>query len=231
MTKPRRLLIFDIDGTLIASGGAGSSAMRAAFAALWGAEDGFKNVEFSGRSDRAIFRNAFQLCGLGDNLTPEQFQRAKRAYLRRLDQSLAAHNGVILPGVVPLLQRLCQDETVTLTLGTGNFRNGALRKLRHYGLDGFFREPTATGFRHGGFGDNVEERPLLVEEAIRSAQCHAGKHDTIMVIGDTVHDITAAKANNVIAIGVATGTASEPDLAHAGADVVLANLESVGDIF
>jgi len=205
--------------------------MRAAFAALWGAEDGFKNVEFSGRSDRAIFRNAFQLCGLGDNLTTEEFLRAKRAYLRRLDQSLIDHDGVVLPGVVPLLQRLSGDEGVTLTLGTGNFRNGALRKLRHYGLDSFFRQPHETSFRHGGFGDRVEERPLLVAEAVRSAQRHTGKHDTIMVIGDTVHDITAAKANNVIAVGVATGTTSEVDLAHAGADHVLPNLESVEDLF
>jgi phosphoglycolate phosphatase-like HAD superfamily hydrolase len=231
VTKPRRLLIFDIDGTLIASGGAGSDAMRAAFAALWGASDGFKNVEFSGRSDKAIFRNAFQLCGLGDSLTPEEFRRAKRAYLRRLDQSLIDHKGTILPGVIPLLERLSCDDGVTLTLGTGNFRNGALRKLRYYGLDRYFRSPADAAFRHGGFGDRVEERPLLVAEAVRSAQRMAGKHDRIMVIGDTIHDITAAKANNVIAVGVATGTTSEVDLAHAGADVVLPNLESVEDVF
>ncbi len=232
MKKPRKLLVFDIDGTLIASGGAGSDAMRAAFAALWGAEDGFKNVEFSGRSDRAIFRNAFQLCGLGDNLTPEEFMRAKQAYLRRLDRSLVDHKGTILPGVVPLLERLACAEDVTLTLGTGNFRNGALRKLRYYGLDHYFRHrPTDLHFRHGGFGDRVEERPLLVAEALRSAQRHAGKHDTVMVIGDTIYDITAAKANNVIAVGVATGTASEAELKRAGADLVLPNLEHAGDIF
>ena len=68
-------------------------------------------------------------------------------------------------------------------------------------------------------------------EAVRSAQRYAGKHDRIIVIGDTIHDITAAKANDVIAIGVATGTTSEADLAHAGADVVLPNLESVEDVF
>ena len=232
MTKPRRLLIFDIDGTLIASGGAGSDAMRAAFAALWGAEDGFKNVEFSGRSDRAIFRNAFQLCGLGDDLTPEEFRRAKRAYLRRLDQSLVDHKGVVLPGVLPMLQRLADDPDVTLTLGTGNFRTGALRKLRYYGLDGYFRcQPNDARFRHGGFGDKVEERPLLVAEAVRTAQRYAGKHDRIMVIGDTIHDITAAKANDVIAVGVAQGPPQEADLAHAGADIVLPNLESVEDLF
>jgi phosphoglycolate phosphatase len=228
----RRLLIFDIDATLITSGGAGAAAMRQAFAALWRADDGFQNVEFSGRSDKAIFKNAYRLCGLGDELSPFDFHRAKQAYLRRLDGSLAAFRskGCVLPGVVPLLEKLTRDKNVTLTLGTGNFRNGALRKLRYYGLERFFLNDGDVFFRSGGFGDRIEERPLLVAEAVRSAERIAGKHDRIYVIGDTVHDITAAKANDLIAIGVTTGTVSEADLKAAGADIVLPNLE-VADKF
>jgi phosphoglycolate phosphatase-like HAD superfamily hydrolase len=217
MTRDRRLYLFDIDGTLINTGGAGSSAMRIAFAALWRIEDGFKGVEFSGRTDRAIFRDAHAGTGLETEFSAD-LRRFKRAYYRRLVDTLRACDGTVLQGVVGFLNRLHEDERATVSLGTGNFRSSAAMKLRYYGIDGYFR--------HGGFGDSTEERALVIAQGIRAAQRAAGRHGTVFVIGDTVHDIAAAKANNAVAVGVATGPADEDALAKAGADIVLPTLES-----
>lgn len=213
----KRLYLFDIDGTLIASGGAGGKAMRAAFDALWQRErEGFANIEFSGRSDYAIFRSALKQCNLLGDSFEDDLRRFRRAYFRRLPGSLQANTGRVLPGVFDLLERLKPDSGATLALGTGNFRGGARLKLRHYGLDSYFTT--------GGFGDRTEDRAELIAQGIRSATRQHGKHDTVFVIGDTVHDITSARANNAVAIGVLTGTTSEEALSNAGADLVLPDL-------
>ena len=116
-----------------------------------------------------------------------------------------------------LLEALSEDGDATLMLGTGNFRTSAGIKLRHFGIDRYFRG--------GGFGDRTGHRPTLVGQGIRAANRIAGKHATVFVIGDTVHDVTAAKANNAVAVAVATGVAPRSDLEAAGADIVLDTLE------
>src|SRR2546430_16392170 len=93
----RRLFLFDIDGTLITSGGAGGSAMRAAFAALWKNDDGFRAIEFSGRTDRAIFREVFAAAGMEDGDFDAHLRRLKRAYFRRLFGTLVSCGGRGLP--------------------------------------------------------------------------------------------------------------------------------------
>ncbi|HLF71989.1 MAG TPA: HAD family hydrolase [Dehalococcoidia bacterium] len=212
-----RLYLFDIDGTLVNTGGAGSAAMRAAFAAIWGVEDGFRNVEFTGRSDLAIFQDALDAAIENGDDFPAAMRRFKRAYFRRLPGTLAAFDGRVLPGVPSLLEALSRDSDATLALGTGNFRTGAMHKLRHYGIDRYFR--------HGGFGDRTGDRPTLVAQGISAATRAHGRHTTVFVIGDTPHDVTAGKANDAIAVGVATGRHSEAELDAAGADIVLATLE------
>jgi phosphoglycolate phosphatase-like HAD superfamily hydrolase len=94
-------------------------------------------------------------------------------------------------------------------------------KLQHYGLHHYFVA--------GGYGDSSEDRAELIGQGIRSATRVAGRHDVTIVIGDTVHDITSAKANNAIAIGVLTGTTTEKTLEDAGADLVLPNLVDAYD--
>jgi phosphoglycolate phosphatase-like HAD superfamily hydrolase len=216
--KDRRLFLFDIDGTLITSGGAGSAAMRSAFAAIYGIEDGFKSIEFSGRSDYAIFEDALNGAGVSPEAFREAMRRFKHTYYRHLPGSLLQHEGRVLPGVVQLLDELSREPDTTLALGTGNFRRSAGLKLQHYKLHQYFR--------CGGFGDRTGHRPTLIEQGIRSANRLAGKHGTVFVIGDTVHDVAAAKANDAVAVAVATGTASLTELEAAGADVVLPTLET-----
>jgi phosphoglycolate phosphatase len=214
----RRLFLFDIDGTLINTGGAGSAAMRAAFATLYGVEDAFRGIEFTGRSDLAIIQDALILAKVAaDGSLAEALKRFKRGYYRQLPLTLVKSQGRVLPGVDGLLQALSQDQSATVWLGTGNFRNSAGIKLRYYGLWHYFKG--------GGFGDRTSERALLIAQGIRAANRRAGRHGTVFVIGDTVHDIAAAKANRAVAVGVATGTTPASDLEAAGADLVLESLE------
>jgi len=213
----RALFLFDIDGTLINTGGAGSAAMRAAFRALWGHDDGFRGIEFTGRSDLAIIQDALKAAGLQESALREELRRFRRAYYRRLPHTLKASQGRVLPGVRDLLERLNHGRAHTVGLGTGNFRTSAAIKLRYYGLWHYFQV--------GGFGDRTGDRLTLIAQAIRASRRAFGRHSDVFVIGDTVHDVRAAKANGAIAVAVATGTTPADELDAAGADLVLATLE------
>jgi phosphoglycolate phosphatase len=218
--KDRRLYLWDIDGTLINSGGAGGAAMRQAFEALWKRDDGFYDIEFSGRTDYAIFSGVSRAVGHPEEAFAANMKRFKRAYFRRLPAMLHAKTGRVLPGVETALTKLTGDDRATNMLGTGNYRGGARLKLRHYSLDRFF------DFRGAGFGDNTDDRPTMIGDAVRSANRLYGKHHTVFVIGDTEHDVEAAKVNGLVAIAVTTGTATERQLAAAGADVVVSSIEA-----
>ncbi len=215
MRRDRRLYLFDIDGTLISTGGAGSKAMDAAFTALWDQKDGFARIEFSGRTDRAILRDALTAHQCSDGPFEDDLHRFKRAYFRRLGGTLASSKGAVLDGVRDCLEALAGDERATVGLSTGNFRTAAGMKLGYYGIRGYFQM--------GGFGDEAENRADMVAQALRRAR-RFGKHATTFVIGDTVHDITSAKAHGAVAVGVTTGPASEEELSRAGADIVLSSL-------
>jgi phosphoglycolate phosphatase len=213
----RRLFLFDIDGTLINTGGAGSAAMRAAFSELYGLDHGFRGIE-PGLSDLAIIQDALVAAKVAaDGSLAEALRRFKRAYYRHLALTLVQSQGRVLPGVGSLLESLSGDPSASVWLGTGNFRNSAGIKLRHYGLWHYFKG--------GGFGDRTSERALLIAQGIRTANRRAGRHGTVFVIGDTVHDIAAARANRAVAVGVATGTTPAGALEAAGADLVLESLE------
>jgi len=215
----RRLYLFDIDGTLITTGGSARLAMARAFERAFGVVDGFKGVEFTGRSDLAILQDALTNAGLSDGQLPELARRFKRAYVGLLPRVLLemANVGILHAGVVPLVQRLNADHDTTVSLGTGNFRRSARLKLTHYGI--------AQHFRYGGFGDRTTVRAGIIEQGIRAANRAVGKHGTVFVIGDTVHDVAAAKANGAVAVAVATGAPTRQELEAAGPDVLLDTLE------
>ncbi len=207
-----RLVLFDIDNTLLWTGGAGTLAMARAFRDLYGVEDAFRNVEFSGRTDTAILKTALSLHSLLDGDLPLQVERFKASYVVHLrDTVRETTGGRVLPGISPLLDDLVQRDGVRLGLATGNFHGGAEVKLTHYGLRDYFRT--------GGFGEDSEDRSLVVGKAIERTG-GAGFSGPAVVIGDTVHDITAARANGAFALGVATGRTSADELAEAGADAV-----------
>jgi phosphoglycolate phosphatase len=125
----RRLFLFDIDGTLINTGGAGSAAMRAAFAALYGVEDGFRGIEFTGRSDLAIIQDAMVAAKVAaDGSLAEALRRFKHAYYRQLPLTLLKSQGRVLPGVGSLLEALTfaiRQASSSATTGSGTTSRAA----------------------------------------------------------------------------------------------------------
>jgi len=217
-----RILLFDIDNTLLNSGGAGGRAMNLAFRDLFGIGDGFEGVEFSGRTDSSIFHDGLLLHRLPDGDFPALMTQFKATYLRHLARTLPQREGRLLPGVPALLRALSGSDGVRLGLATGNFRRGAMMKLEYYGIRHFFRS--------GGFGEDSEGRSEVVALAIRRLGSRPGGRTPVYVVGDTPIDVEAARVNGAVAVGVATGTSSIEKLSGAGADIVFPNLSDVASV-
>lgn len=211
------VVLFDIDNTLLYTGGAGRMAMEATFAEVFGLESALTSVEFNGKTDRSIYTVTLQLHGIEDR--PGAYEQFERRYLEILDRLLPERPGHRKPGIPHLLAAL-RDAGAALGLATGNFRSGAMRKLQYYGIEEYFL--------YGGFGDNAEEREALVRDAL--AQAAAGPDDAVYVIGDTPGDIVSARQNGVFAIGVATGSYRTDDLLAAGAHVTFDDLSDIARV-
>lgn len=211
------LFLFDIDLTLIRTRGTGSAAMNDVMAEMIGVADALGGIDFSGRTDRAILRDALRNHGR----TPEdgEFEafiaEFEARYIPTLEAKLAERGGQILPGVRETLDAVAALPEVRVGITTGNFRRAAGVKLRYFGLDHYFSD--------GGYADDAEDRAELVRIAIGRL---GGAVDggNIFVIGDTSHDVLAALANGAVAVGVATGGSTPEMLAGFGAQHVLADL-------
>ena len=214
--------LFDIDGTLLSSGGAGKAALEAAltqdFAIPLRAQ-----VPYSGRTDRAIIRDLFRLHDIAE--TPANLERLFAGYLRRLPECLQAYQGQLLPGIGELLQALRARQDVAIGLLTGNVRAGARAKLGHFGIFEHF------GF--GGFGDNHFDRDDVAREALAEVRRCIGADvasEQIWVIGDTPLDVRCARAIGAKVVAVATGIHTMDDLAQAEPDLLLADLADAGPL-
>jgi phosphoglycolate phosphatase-like HAD superfamily hydrolase len=208
------ICLFDIDGTLLSSGGAGKAAMEGALESAFGAPATAGNVPFSGRTDRAITQDLFNLHGI--EWCDSSWGHFLTVYLNHLPGCLARHNGKVLPGIQELLDDLASRESIALGLLTGNVRDGARLKLGHYGLFEYF------GF--GGFGDQHLERDDVAREALKAIRNQIdGSFDPqrIWVIGDTPLDIRCARAIGARVVAVATGLHSIDQLAGERPDIVL----------
>ncbi|MGH2608358.1 MAG: HAD family hydrolase [Tepidiformaceae bacterium] len=219
------LILFDIDLTLVHTGGAGRKAMTAAFQRLWGLDDPTAGVSFDGRTDHAIFREVIEKHTLANGDMDAVYGRVVEAYLEELPHSLQASTaGRLLPGVADLLDALAAED-VRPGLATGNIRRGAALKLGHFGI--------WERFAGGGFGDDHPVRADLVRGAIdelaRVLACNPDP-GTAVVIGDTPLDIEAAHLAGAKALGVGTGSYSVAQLAAAGADYVLADLSDTARV-
>ncbi len=201
-----RLVLFDIDGTLLHTGGAGRKAFREALATAFGIPNGTEGIEFAGRTDTGLVRQIFQRHGI-EHSTGNQ-QHFFDAYYFWLDHILSHNEGNHCPFIWDFLRQLSeQPKAPTLGLLTGNVRLGAEIKLRHFNL---WQE-----FHTGGFGDDSEDRNL-VAKAARDRGCRfLGKElrgEEILVVGDTPLDVACAKAIGARSLAVATGASSVSDL-------------------
>ncbi len=208
-------VLFDIDGTLLLTAGAGMKAFAAAFADLFEVRELTGDVPFAGRSDRAIAQDLMHLHGIEP--TAKHWQQFVESYLQHLKITLPQCAGEIMPGVHGLLDALQRQDHVLVGLLTGNLRSGATRKLSHYGL--------ADYFPFGGFGDLWTNRDAIASEAYEQARFHAhGKLDGVMVIGDTVHDIRCARSIGACAVAVPTGNTSSDHLRDEAPDILVEDL-------
>ena len=206
-----RLVLFDIDGTLIRSNGAGVKAFGKAFASEFGLDsDITERMKFAGRTDVSLVREMFAQSGLTPS--PAHFQRFFASYVFWLDHLLPACGGHVCPGVREFLAELeAGPQPPLVGLLTGNIRLGAEIKLRHFQL--------WDTFRMGAFADDAEERDEIAAVArARGGQLLAGPlhGEEIVVIGDTPHDVRCGRAIGARVLAVATGGASPEQLrAHA----------------
>jgi len=206
-----KLLLFDIDGTLVDTGGAGMEALKQAARELFGADG--PELDLAGSTDSGIVRG--MLDHFGSDLTLETFYQA---YLSYLPPNLEEFSGVVLPGVTPLLDRLAVSNG-TLGLLTGNIAEGAWGKLDYYGLSEYFD--------FGAFGDDHYDRNQLGPVALERAGQHRGcifQSENTVVIGDTPKDIACGKAMGAMTLAVATGGFSVEELAAYKPDLVVADL-------
>lgn len=218
------LFLFDIDLTLIRSPGVGSAAMNEVMNDLLGVADAFAGVDFSGRTDRAIIRDALRNHGHApDEDAFEAFiAGVESRYIPVLERLLSERGGWVLPGVRETLDAVSALPEVRVGIATGNFRRAADAKLRYFGLAEYFQD--------GGYADDAEDRAELVRIAIRRLGGPAGGDYGVFVIGDTAHDILAAQANGAVAVGVATGASTPEMLAAAGAAHVFADLSRPDEV-
>ncbi|MDB5336359.1 MAG: gph 2 [Planctomycetaceae bacterium] len=212
------ILFFDIDGTLIDSGGAGKLAMESALLAEFGITVSDRHVPYAGRTDAAIIGDLLRVHEL--DVTPENIKRFLVAYLGHLPVCLTQRQGQALPGVRLLLEALQGRSDVLLGLLTGNVEAGATNKLRHFGLNHFFQ--------CGGFADNLVERNDVARVARQRAEQYLGREIdetiTLWVIGDTPHDVTCGRAIGARVLAVATGSHSVDQLKTAEPDHVVSDL-------
>jgi phosphoglycolate phosphatase-like HAD superfamily hydrolase len=214
----RRILLFDIDMTMIRTAGAGRAAMELAFEREFGVPKATEGILFDGRTDRGIFFETLEKHGFGGTELLANFARFAEAYLEVFPATMAQRSGVVLPGVVELLDALAGTDAV-LGLATGNLRRGAATKLGHFGL--------WERFAGGGFGDEHTVRGDLVAEGIRELEAlhglEAGANEVI-VLGDTPLDSDAAHLAGAKALCVATGRFTVKELLDSGAEFALDDL-------
>ena len=215
MTQP--LVLWDIDGTLLSTGGSGRAAMAAAFAGLHGVDDAFEALSFAGRTDSGIVAQAYARAGVP--LPPTGTAPLHDTYLVELERRLAARTPRLMPGVPSIVGEV--GALAFSSLLTGNWREGARRKLAAVQL--------WSSFEAGAYGDDSPRRDDLVPIARRRARDAGWGGGPVVVIGDTVHDVQCARAGDAIAVAVCTGWGPRADLEEVNPDLLLEDLVSGRD--
>jgi phosphoglycolate phosphatase-like HAD superfamily hydrolase len=219
-TSEGRAVLFDIDGTILVTGGAGGVAWQRAFEELHGVEANVAEHTDAGMTDPEIAAIVFREA-IGREGSPEERARAIAGYLRHLPDAVAESDGYrVMPGVEPLLDRLI-DDGVLLGLVTGNIEAAAHVKLARAGLNRFFS--------FGGYGSDSADRTEVTEAAVRRAELVSGgslREGACFAVGDTPRDVKAGHGAGIEVVGVATGSYSVEELREAGADWSIETVES-----
>jgi phosphoglycolate phosphatase-like HAD superfamily hydrolase len=219
-----RLILFDVDGTLVDCGGQVRPLFGAALEEVFGTAGDLDGYDFAGKTDPRIVLDLMTAAGIAGHAVQAGLPRMREAYLRRLEAGLRRESIRLLPAVADLLARLAVRKGLAIGLLTGNWERGARAKLGRVGLDGYFP--------FGAFGEDGAERADLVPAALaRAAACRGGSFspEETLIVGDSPLDVACARAHGARALAVATGRTPAAALAEAGADWVIADLGSAAD--
>ena len=216
MKETKKLLLFDIDGTLLISGGAGNRALNHALKREYGISRAMESIIPDGKTDPAIIREIFQK-NLQREPNIKEIEDLCRMYLDYLQEEIQISSEYrLLPGVLPLLERAEKRSDLLMGLLTGNLERGAELKLGRSQLNRFFL--------FGGFGSDAEDRGEIAKMAVLRGREYAGEWiplNRIFIIGDTVFDIQCARKVGAKALAVATGSTSFRELSFHRPDYLI----------
>lgn len=218
-----KLLLFDIDGTLLISNGAGRRAMNKSLSKMMGIDTiTLKGIDFGGRTDQQIIYDILLANGMSPEEATADLPRALNAYIDAFTEAFQHDFFTDLEGAVELVKALAKYDHLQLALLTGNVEKTAYLKVEAIGLEGYFP--------FGAFGDDYADRGKLPQLAVDRAKAHNGHHykeKDIVIIGDTKHDILCGRSLNVMSIAVATGHYKSGDLSQYNPDVLMDDLSNM----
>ncbi|MFP3940847.1 MAG: HAD family hydrolase [Thermoanaerobaculia bacterium] len=220
-----RLLLFDVDGTLLRCGPQVRPILADALREVFGVCGELDGFDFSGKTDQQIVLELLAAAGVPKRRIRDGLARVRALYLERLEALLDRDRMSVLPGVQDLLEALAvQRERAALGLLTGNWRAGARIKLSRFGLERYFA--------FGAFGDDGVERSELPPVALERAARATGRDfapEEALIVGDSVRDVECGRAHGIPVLAVATGWTPGERLAAAGADRVVDSLAGLAD--
>ena len=220
-----KLLLFDLDWTLVYTGGAGVRALNHSIEKQFGIADAMKTVSPDGKTDPLIVREMIHV-HLKRDATPVEIETICRGYIERLKQEVETGPGYrIMPGIPELLQALVGHKEAVRGLGTGNLKSGAKIILARAKLDHYFD--------FGGFADDSEDRPKVLAAAVRRGEEKMGRTVNareVVVIGDHRRDIEAGKAIGAVTVAVATGPMKAEELAASHPEHLFSDLSDTAAV-
>jgi phosphoglycolate phosphatase-like HAD superfamily hydrolase len=216
-------VLFDIDGTLLSAGGVSARALVEALIRTFGAVGPLDGYDYSGKTDPQIVRELMRGAGFGDAEIAARRETALERYRSRLLELLRPEDVSALPGVGPLLEALAATRGVTLGLLTGNLEPCARAKLAPLDAN--------RHFPFGAFGSDHEDRYRLPALAVARARALTGLEflgKSVVIVGDSVHDVLCGRGLGVRAVAVATGRTPRQRLAAESPDALLDDFSETG---
>ena len=222
----KRILLFDIDGTLLDPHGEGLTFLENALMDVFGTAGPIESYDMAGKTDWRIISDLMQLAGVETETIESKRSQAFLVYAQHLADAVPPFTIQLLPGVPALIQRLQDDDGFIMGLATGNVRELVPHKLRSAGLD-----PAI--FQFGAYGSENIDRNLLPTLALKRSERITGERaplQSVLIIGDTPHDVACARHTGVKVMCVATGTYSLEALAACSPDYLLHDLSDTDHV-